>query len=114
MPDEMPDPAGPRALSPGALLLRLGAIGAVVLCSAAAFAYTGGWLSPDRLGQKQIIAGFDQVDGVHPGFRRNHAKGLCATGWFESNGNAVPFSKAALFTPGRVPVVARIAFAGRL
>lgn len=118
MPDDMRDPQPepqpePRPdLTPGAIVLRLGVIGAVVLCSAAAFAYSGGWLSPDRLGQKKIIAGFDQVNGVHPGFRRNHAKGLCATGWFESNGNAVPFSKATLFAPGRVPVVARIAFAG--
>jgi catalase len=113
--DGMRDPTGSQPdLSPTAVLLRLGVIGAVVLCLAAAFAFTGGWFSPARLTQDRIIAGFEEVNGLHPGFRRNHAKGICATGWFESNGKAVSLSKAAVFAPGRVPVVGRIAFAGGL
>lgn len=104
----------PPNLSPVAILVRLGVIGLVVLGSAAAFAYTGGWLSPDRLTQEHVVAGFEAVNGRHPGFRRNHAKSICATGWFESNGKAVAISKAALFAPGRVPIVGRIAFAGGL
>lgn len=84
----------------------------VLLCSTAAFAYTGGWLSPARLTPQRMIAGFEATNGPHPGFRRNHAKGICATGWFESNGKAASLSKAALFASGRVPVVGRIAFAG--
>jgi catalase len=83
-----------------------------VLASAGAFAYAGGWLSPDLLTPARLVSTFETVDGRHPGFRRNHAKGICATGWFESSGQAAALSKAALFAPGRVPVVGRIAFSG--
>jgi catalase len=101
-----------RKLSTAAVVARLVVIGVVALGVAAVFAYTGGWLSPQRRTQKRIITAFEEVDGRHPGFRRNHAKGICATGWFESNGQAASLSKAALFAPGKVPVVGRIAFAG--
>jgi catalase len=94
------------------VLARLGAIGTVILCVAGAFAYVGGWLSPGRLTQDRMMAAFQDVSGSHPGFRRNHAKGVCVTGWFDSNGQAVPLSKAAVFQPGRVPVIGRFALAG--
>ncbi|MGI4861708.1 MAG: catalase family peroxidase [Janthinobacterium lividum] len=113
MPDIPRDPIRPKpALRPASPLLRLGIVGAVPLCLVAAFAYTGGWFSPHRLTQDRIISTFEQQNGKHAGFRRNHSKGMCATGWFESNGNAVAVSKANLFAPGRVPVVGRFAFAG--
>jgi len=72
-------------MNPG-VLVRLSAIGAVMLSVAGAFAYTGGWLSPVRLTQDRMIAAFQDANGAHPGFRRNHAKGVCVTGWFESSG----------------------------
>jgi catalase len=113
VPNNAQDPtSAPAKLSAAATVLRLGLIGVVVLVSAGAFAYVGGWLSPDRLTQERMIAGFEAVNGPHPGFRRNHAKGICATGWFDSSGKAASLSKAAVFAPGRVPVVGRIAFAG--
>ncbi len=113
MPDNARDSTDSRrTLSMTAVLMRLVVIGVVALGVAALFAYAGGWLSPHRLTQARIIAAFGQLDGIHPGFRRNHAKGICATGWFESNGQAASLSKAALFAPGKVPVVGRIAFAG--
>jgi catalase len=99
------------ATNPG-LLVRLGAIGAVMLSVTGAFAYTGGWLSPRRLTQDRMMAAFRDANGAHLGFRRNHAKGVCVTGWFESNGQAAAISKAAVFRPGRVPVVGRFALAG--
>ena len=99
------------ATNPG-LLVRLGAIGAVMLSVAGAFAYTGGWLSPARLTQDRMMAAFRDADGNHAGFRRNHAKGVCVTGWYESSGQATAISKAAVFRPGRVPVVGRFALAG--
>jgi catalase len=94
------------------VLVRLGAIGTVMLCVAGAFAYAGGWLSPGRLTQDRMMAAFHDANGSHPGFRRNHAKGVCVTGWFDSNGQAVPLSKAGVFQPGRVPVIGRFALAG--
>ena len=92
-------------------LVRLGAIGVVLLAILGAFAYTAGWLSPHRLTQDGMMAAFASAAGEHPGFRRNHAKGLCVTGWFDSNGSAVEWSKAAIFAAGRVPVVGRFALA---
>src|SRR6202048_3890015 len=94
------------------ILVRIGAIGAVMLSVTAAFAGAGGWLSPGRLTQDGLMAAFQQANGAHPGFRRNHAKGVCATGWFESSGLAADLSRAAVFKPGRVPVVGRFALAG--
>jgi len=96
----------------GGVLVRLGAIGAVMLSVAGAFAYVGGWLSPVRLTQDRMMAAFEDANGTHAGFRRNHAKGVCVTGWFESSGQAAALSKAAVFRPGRIPVVGRFALAG--
>jgi catalase len=94
------------------VLVRLGAIGAVMLSVAGAFAYAGGWLSPLRLTQDRMMAAFQDANGTHAGFRRNHAKGVCVTGWFDSSGQAAALSKAAVFKPGRVAVIGRFALAG--
>src|SRR5260221_6405527 len=93
-------------------LARLAAIGVVMLGVAGAFAYVGGWLSPGRLTQDRMMMAFQDISGSHPGFRRNHAKGVCVTGWFDSNGQAVPLSKAVVCQTGRVPVIGRFALAG--
>ncbi|MHC2002064.1 catalase family peroxidase [Methylobacterium sp. CM6241] len=101
------------ALSPRAAGLRLAAIGALVAGTTGAFAYAGGWLSPGDLTQARIVDRFEQVNGPHPGFRRNHAKGLCLAGRFESSGRGARLSTASLFTAGQVtPVTGRIALAG--
>jgi catalase len=83
-------------------------IAAIILC----FAYAGGFLSPARLTQAGLIDAFQEVNGVFPGFRRNHAKGVCVTGHFDSNGNGVKVSKAVVFESGRVPVIGRFSVAG--
>jgi len=105
--------ATPPPLSVVGTLARLALIGLVVLCAAGAFAYAGGWFSPHRLTQDRMLAALEG-GASHPGFRRNHAKGLCVTGWFDSNGQAVSFSKASVFAAGRVPVVGRLALAGSM
>ncbi|HTB65560.1 MAG TPA: catalase family peroxidase [Steroidobacteraceae bacterium] len=91
---------------------KLLAIGAVIALTALAFAYVGGWLSPHRLSPARMIAAFEAANGPHPGFRRNHAKGLCVTGYFDSNGAGRQLSEAEVFAPGRIPVVGRFALAG--
>src|SRR5262249_102624 len=95
----------PRApLSLGGKVARLALIGVVLSGVGGGFAYLGGWLTPRDLTPARFTDAFQSVNGVHPGFRRNHAKGLGVSGFFESNGNAVRLSKAAVFRPGRVPV----------
>src|SRR6516165_5382443 len=60
----------------------------------------------------RFIDQFEQINGVHSRFRRNHAKGLGVSGFFESNGNGVRLSKAGVFEPGRVPVIGRFSLDG--
>ena len=96
------------------LLVRLAAIGVRLAGIVGLFAYAGGWLSPHTLSPASMIDTFEKVNGRHPGFRRNHAKGVCVSGYFDSNGRGVELSKAAVFPAGRVPVVGRFALAGGL
>ena len=103
---------GQSALTATNRLLRLAGIGIVVGGIAALFLYAGGWLTPHALTPARMIDRFEQVNGSHPGFRRNHAKGVGFAGYFESNGNGTALSKAAIFAPGRVPVLGRFALAG--
>ena len=90
------------------ILVGLTVIGAITAGIIICFVYVGGFLSPDRLTQTRMIDAFEEVNGVHPGFRRNHAKGVCIAGHFDSNGNGVRVSKAVIFKPGRVPVIGKI------
>jgi len=94
------------------LLLRLAAIGLLLALVAGLFLYAGGWFTPHALTAAAIVNTFEQVDGAHPGFRRNHAKGIDVAGYFESNGAGRAISKALVFEQGRVPIVGRFAFAG--
>lgn len=91
---------------------RLAAIAAVVGCAGAAFAWTAGWLTPARLDAPHIVDTFESNFGLHAGYRRNHAKGLCLEGEFESNGNGAQVSRAAVFAPGNTPVIGRFAIPG--
>ena len=99
-------------LPKASLVIRFAAIGAVLAGIVGLFAYAGGWLTPHTLSPASMINTFEQVNGLHSGFRRNHAKGVCFSGYFESNGRGVALSKAAIFPPGRVPVIGRFALAG--
>lgn len=93
------------------ILVGLSVIAPITVSIIVCFAYVGGFLSPDRLTQTRMIDAFEKVNGVHPGFRRNHAKGVCIAGHFDSNGNGMGLSKAVVFEPGRAPVIGRFALA---
>ena len=83
-------------------------IAAVVACAAAAFAYTAGWFSPERLTADRLVDGFTPPGGEQPlGHRRNHAKGICFTGVFEANGAGSELSRAQAFAEGQYPVLGR-------
>ena len=101
-----------QRLSLTSTVTRLALIGVVLAIAAGGFFYLGGWLTPRDLTPPRFIDAFQHVNGVHAGFRRNHAKGVGVSGFFESNGNGVRFSRAVVFRPGRVPVVGRFSLAG--
>ena len=105
-------PDAPPPLGTAGTMARLTLIGVALAAVAGTFAYLGGWLTPNALTPARFTDGFEEVDGVHPGFRRNHAKGVGVSGYFESNGNGVRLSKSVVFQPGRVPVLGRFSLGG--
>jgi catalase len=100
-----------RPLSPSAVASRLAVIGGVVFAAAFAFAYAGGWLTPDRLTPTRMVAALSDRGGNPLGHRRNHSKGMCFTGMFEANGAASQYSVAPMLVAGTYPVVGRFAIA---
>src|ERR1700687_6151694 len=98
--------ARPR-LSKAGTFARFALIGVALAAVAGTFAYLGGWLTPRELTTARFADAFAQIDGIHPGFRRNHAKGVGVSGFFESNGQGTRLSKAVVFRTGRVPVIGR-------
>lgn len=97
----------PSTLSRPAAIGSLVVIAVVVGGTAGAFAYTAGWLSPDRLTPRKVLAAMAPPGGPAPGHRRNHAKGVCFTGRFESNGAGTALSRAPMLAQGSFPVVGR-------
>ena len=102
----------PAPLSISSTLARLAGIGVVVLLIVGGFLYLGDWLSPHELIPARFVNGFEKVFGIHSGFRRNHAKGMCVSGFFDSNGQGTRLSKAVVFRTGRVPIVGRFSLGG--
>jgi len=82
-------------------------IAVVIGGAAAAFAYTAGWLSPQRLTPNKLVDALTPPTGEPLGHRRNHAKGICFTGVFEANGAGTALSRAQVFTRGQYPVLGR-------
>jgi catalase len=96
-----------RPTSSASTLRSLVLIAVVVVALVAAFAYTAGWLSPGRLTPARIVNALAPPGGPALGFRRNHAKGICFTGSFESNGAAAALSRAPMLAAGSFPVTGR-------
>jgi catalase len=93
-------------------LERLAGTAIVVLGVVAAFLYVGGWFNTKTLTPARFADGFERVDGIHSGFRLNHAKGVCVSGSFESNGQGTRLSKAVVFKAGNIPVIGRFSLGG--
>ena len=89
------------------VLASLALIAVVIGLSAAIFAYTAGWFSPQRLTPDKLVAAFAPPTGAPLGHRRNHAKGICFTGVFEANGAGSELSRASVFERGQYPVLGR-------
>ena len=109
---ETPVEAERPSLGKLSVLTRLALIGVALAIVIGTFAYLGGWFTPNALTPVRFTDGFEEVNGVHSGFRRNHARGVDVSGSFESNGNGDRLSKAAVFRPGRVPVLGRFSLGG--
>ncbi|WP_308725924.1 catalase family peroxidase [Metapseudomonas otitidis] len=102
----------PSPLSRAQLAGRLSLIGLAVAGLAGAFAWTAGWIGPQRLTPQRIIDTFEANAGHYPGYRKNHAKGLCISGQFQSSGAVAAYSRAQVFAPGDIPVTGRLAIGG--
>ena len=95
MVDQLPPvrPAKPP-LSPASVMLRLAGIGGVVAVILGGFYYVNGTLDSQRLRPKSFVNALERNNGVHPGYRRNHAKGMCVVGYFQGSGDAQGLSTA--------------------
>jgi catalase len=100
----------PGRLPERAVAGRLLLIAVIIGAGAAAFAYTAGWFSPQRLTPDKLVDAFAPPTGAALGHRRNHAKGICFTGVFEANGAGSALSRAQVFSRGQYPVVGRFNF----
>lgn len=90
-------------------MVGLGAVGAFLAVDLGLVAYTS-WAG--TLTRQTFLDGFRSVFGEHPGFRKNHAKGVSVVGHFMSNGSGAALSRAAVFGPGSTPVAGRFSLAG--
>jgi catalase len=97
----------PAPLTARDVFARLAGIGVLLLGVLGAFLYLGGWFSPQKLTPGRFVDELQRVNGTQTGFRRNHAKGVCVRGFFDSNGHGARLSKAVVFQNGRVPVIGR-------
>src|ERR1700733_7652025 len=89
------------------VVVSLAVIAIIVGGGAAAFAYTAGWLSPQRITPDKVVDAFAPPGGPALGHRRNHVKGICFTGVFEANGAGSSLSAAPMFRPGQYPAIGR-------
>jgi catalase len=98
--------------APKLRLLPLVAIACAGAALAGGYAYAAGWLTPARLTPQHLVNRLVANGGEHPGYRRNHAKGVCVIGYFDGNGQASSYSSAAVFGQVRTPVIGRFAIPG--
>lgn len=102
-------------MHPLRIWLDRGSLIAVIVALSTSFAACAADASPssqDTLAARTITQ-FETNTGVFPGYRRNHAKGVCISGYFQSSGKATPYSIAQVFAPGqRTPVTGRLSIPG--
>lgn len=66
----------------------------------------------DEPSPEDVVDALERITGVHKGLRRNHTKGVCATGSFTANDQGRPLSVSPLFSGQQIPVIARFSLAG--
>src|SRR6202140_3142029 len=98
-----PEPGKEKEIALGSCARRLARslmCVSVLLASAAATA-------DDASVPTQIVDLANKGDGVHPGFRAFHAKGVVVEGNFKASAEAARLSRATLFNGSSIPVTAR-------
>jgi len=66
----------------------------------------------EQTSPEALVNALQGVYGPHPGFRKNHAKGTCATGSFVGLPETTSYTRSALFSGATLPVVARFSLGG--
>ena len=94
------------------LLLGAAVVAGFLAIDLGGLLYANNRIGPARLTPQVFLDGFLTVFGRQLGFRKNHAKGVVVEGYFDSNGNGRELSRAAVFRPGRTPVVGRFSLSG--
>jgi catalase len=98
-----PEPGKEKKVAPGSRARRLAKslmCGSLLLACAAAIADNAPLPT-------QIVDLANKVDGVHPGFRAFHAKGVVVEGSFKASPEAARLSRATLFNGSPIQVTAR-------
>lgn len=77
------------------------------------FAWVGGAFTPERPTPPAFVDQMEANSGVHQGYRRNHAKGLCVVGYFEPSGQAAGLATTSLLQKAsRSSVLGRVSLPG--
>ena len=86
---------------------------AALVAAVTAFATARESSTPNQPTAVEVVNQFQKNGGVYPGYRRNHAKGMCISGYFKSSGKLARYSGAQVFASGqRTPVVGRLSIPG--
>ena len=109
-----PAPPPSHPVSRRRLLVGMTAVGGIGAATVGGFGFARGALTPEKLTPARFADRFEHVFGRQEGFRRNHAKGLSAKGYFTSNGAGEEVSTASVFAPGTTPVTGRFSLSGGL
>lgn len=97
------------ARSPALPLLIIAAIVATIVVL---FVWAAGWIGPSRVSGGTVANALQYNAGLHRGYRRAHAKGMCIAGGFEANGAGTTLSKADVFRTGRSMAIGRFSTGG--
>jgi catalase len=87
-------------------LVKSSTCGLLLMASAALLAATASRAQSPAL-PTQIVDLANKVDGVHPGYRAFHAKGMVVEGTFKASSEAAQLSRATLFNGSTIRVTAR-------
>ena len=94
--------------------LKLAVVAAPAVLLAGAFYWVAGSQGHPQNDPDTYVNQLVLNNGYSAGYRRNHAKGICASGYFEPSGQATSFSTAKMLSGERSEVIARFSIPGGL